>query len=170
MVDTLGHFGMALLWLSPSWMVIDRERTAATFIAVGTSFGMLPDVDLVFSAVSGIHHHGVFHTVLFVTIAAVTLGPLLGWALKRVVGETDWFSVRTESQAYLLGVIAVWVPGLSHVFADMLSAPDTSTRIEPLWPLVDGPLLYIDVLDVLQGVDPCVRLEQTDEILVPLLE
>jgi len=146
MVDVLGHFGMALLWLSPSWVVIGRERTAATFVAVGVWFGMLPDVDLVFSALSGIHHHGVFHTVLFVTVAAVTLGPLLGRAMKRVMGGTDWFSVRTESRAYLLGVAAVWVPSLSHVVADMLSAPDLSTRIEPLWPLVDGPLLYIDVL------------------------
>ena len=146
MVDVLGHFGMALIWLSPSWVFIDRQRTAAMFVAVGFWFGMLPDVDLVVSTITGIHHHGVFHTVLFVTIAAATLGPLLGWAMKRAFGGTDWFSVRAESRAYLLGIIAVWVTGLSHLFADVLSAPDTSTRIEPLWPLVKGPIVYLDVL------------------------
>jgi hypothetical protein len=146
MVDVLGHLGMALIWLSPSWVFIDHQRTAAAFIAVGFWFGMLPDVDLVLSALPGIHHHGVFHTVLFVTIAAVTVGPLLGWAMKRVLGGTSWFSDRAESRAYLLGAIAVWITGLAHVFADMLSAPDTSTRIEPLWPLVEGPIVYMDVL------------------------
>jgi hypothetical protein len=35
MVNPLGHLGMALLWLSPSWVIVDRERTAATFVAVG---------------------------------------------------------------------------------------------------------------------------------------
>ncbi len=146
MVDVLGHFGMALIWLSPSWLFIDQQRTALTFIAVGFWFGMLPDVDLVLSALPGIHHHGVFHTVLFATVAAVTVGPLLGWAMKRVFGGTEWFSARAEARAYHLGVIAVWVTGLAHVFADMLSAPDTSTRIEPLWPLVEGPIVYMDVL------------------------
>ena len=34
--------------------------------------------------------------------------------------------------AFLLG-------GLSHITADMLSAPDISTPIEPFWPFFDKP-------------------------------
>ena len=146
MVDVLGHFGMGLLWLAPAWYFIDDRRTAAVFIGAGFWFGMLPDIDLVLSSFQGIHHHGVVHTVLVVTLLAIVLGPIVGWILKRVLGGSKWLSAAAVDRAYLLGFLAVWIPGLSHVFADMLSAPDTSTRIEPLWPLVDGPVVYMDVL------------------------
>jgi hypothetical protein len=146
MVDVLGHLGMALIWLAPSWLFIRDERTALTVIAVGFWFGMLPDIDLVLSRITGIHHHGVFHTVLFAGVAAVTVGPLLGLAMRRVFGGTDWFSDRAVERAVPLGVVIVFVTSVAHVFADMLSAPDASTRIEPLWPLVKGPVVYMDVL------------------------
>ena len=148
MVDVLGHLGMALVWLSPSWLFIDEQRTAVTVLAVGFWFGMLPDADLVVSNIDalGIHHHGIFHTVLFVTLAAAILGPLLGLAMRRVFGDTKWLSARAADRAVPLGVVVVFVTGLSHLFADMLSAPDTATRIEPLWPLVKGPIVYMDVL------------------------
>ncbi|MFC5970879.1 metal-dependent hydrolase [Halomarina salina] len=148
MVDVLGHLGMALVWLSPCWLFIDDQRTAVTFLAVGFWFGMLPDVDLVLSNIDalGIHHHGVVHTILFVTLAAVTVGPLLGLAMRRVFGGTKWFSRRAAARAVPLGVIIVFVTGLAHLFADTLSAPDKSTRLELLWPLVEGPIVYTDVL------------------------
>ncbi|WP_273836704.1 metal-dependent hydrolase [Halococcus sp. PRR34] len=146
MVDVLGHLGMGLLWLAPAWYFIDDRRTAAVFVGVGFWFGMLPDVDLVLSSFQGIHHHGVFHTVLAAVVFAAILGPILGWLLKRLFGGTTWFSREAADHATALGVIAVGLPSLAHVFADMLSAPDTSTRIEPLWPLVDGPVVYMDVL------------------------
>lgn len=28
----------------------------------------------------------------------------------------------------------VWIPALSHIFTDMLSAPDIAQAIEPFWP------------------------------------
>lgn len=147
MVDVFGHLGMALLWLAPAWYFIDHRRTAAVFVAGGFWFGMFPDVDLYLSNwFAGIHHHGVFHTVLFVTILAAVIGPILGWVLKSAGDNSEWFSERAEANAYVIGFIAVWVGGLSHVFADMLSAPDASTRIEPLWPLVKGPIVLMDVL------------------------
>ena len=148
MVDVLGHFGMALVWLSPCWLLVDDRRTIVTLLAVGVWFGMLPDVDLLVSAVDGlgVHHHGVFHTVLFVALAAATAGPLLGLAMRRAFGGTRWLSDRATARAIPLGVVVVLVTGLSHLFADVLSAPDASTRIEPLWPLVDGPLVAVDVL------------------------
>ena len=138
---------MALIWLAPAWFLIDRPKTAATFVFSGFWFGMVPDVDLVLSNyVATIHHHGIVHTILAVTLLSLVLGPLLGWVLEKALGGTEWFSARAADRAYVTGFVAVWVAGLSHLFADMLSAPDVSTRIEPLWPLYDGPVVLIDVL------------------------
>lgn len=146
MVDVLGHLGMALIWLVPAWHFFDHRRTAALFVAGGFWFGMLPDIDLVLSGwFGGIHHHGMFHTVLFVTIAAAIIGPLVGLVFKRIGEHSEWFSLGAQEHAYRIGVIAVWISGLSHLFADMLSAPDVSTPIEPLWPLVDESLVIVDV-------------------------
>ena len=147
MVDVLGHLGMALIWLAPAWIFIDDRKTAAVFVFAGFWFGMLPDVDLYLSNwFAGIHHHGVFHTILVVTILAAVLGPILGWVLKSAGSDDDWFSDRAEANAITLGFIAVWVAGLSHLFADMLSAPDVATRIEPFWPLYNGSVVLLDVL------------------------
>jgi hypothetical protein len=147
MVDVLGHLGMALVWLAPAWYFVEDRKTAALFVAVGFWFGMLPDADLLLSNwFAGVHHHGVVHTVLAVTIFAAVLGPLVGLVSKRIGEHSSWFSLRARENAHLIGVIAVWVSGLSHLFADMLSAPDVSTRIEPLWPLVEGPIVLMDLL------------------------
>ena len=147
MVDVLGHLGMALLWLAPAWYVLDRRETAVAVVGTGFWFGMVPDVDLVLSNyVPTIHHHGVFHTILVVTVLAAILGPLLGRGLKAVGGDADWFSAEAEADAIKIGFVAVWVAGLSHLFADMLSAPDIASRIEPLWPLYDGSVVLVDVL------------------------
>lgn len=146
MVDILGHLGMALLWLAPVWYFVEDRRTAALVVGVGVWFGVVPDVDVPLSALVGIHHHGVFHTVLAVTVVAVVAGPLLGLAFARLGERTGWFSEPARERATAIGFLTVWIPGLSHLFADILSAPDISTRIEPLWPLVDGPIVLVDVL------------------------
>ncbi|SFR85393.1 hypothetical protein SAMN05216559_0081 [Halomicrobium zhouii] len=147
MVDVVGHLGMALLWLAPVWYYVEHRRTAALVVAVGFWFGMLPDVDLVLSEwAAGIHHHGLLHTVLVVTVLAAALGPLVGMLFRRIGDRTGWVSVRAQEKALQIGFLTVWVPSLAHIFADMLSAPDVSTRIEPLWPLVKGPVVMMDVL------------------------
>ncbi len=128
---------MALLWFVPAWFIIDERKTAATFAAVGVWFGMLPDVDLVLSSLFPgiVKHHGVFHTVLMAAILAVIVGPLVGGLLKRTVGGSAWFTDRAVDNATSFGVVMVFVAGVAHVFADMLSAPDIADSVEPLWPL-----------------------------------
>ncbi len=136
MVDVVGHLGMALVWLAPAWFVIDRPKTAATFVGVGFWFGLLPDIDLYLRrAFPTVKHHGVIHTVLAVTLIAAVLGPLVGWILKSALDDSEWFSEDAEEHALSLGFVMVWVAGLSHIFADMLSAPDIAEAIEPFWPL-----------------------------------
>lgn len=146
MVDVLGHLGMALIWLAPAWFVIDRPKTAATFVGVGFWFGLLPDIDLLLSNfLPTVKHHGVFHTVLAVILFAVIVGPALGRVFKKIFGGSEWFSEAASDNAYEFGVIAVLVAGLSHIFADMLSAPDLAEAIEPFWPIYSHTI-GIDVL------------------------
>lgn len=146
MVDVMGHIGMALIWLAAAWFVFDRTSTAATFVLVGAIFGMLPDIDLYLSEwFAGIQHHGVVHTVLFVTVFALVAGPIIGIALERWLGDSRWFTPDTTTAAAVVGFAMVWVPGISHLFADILSAPDISQAIEPFWP-VYRQSLGIDVV------------------------
>ncbi len=141
MVDVAGHLGMALLWLAPAWFILDDRKTAATFVASGFLFGMLPDIDLVLETIlPTVKHHGVFHTVLVVTILAAVIGPILGAVVKRVAGGTEWLSRGAENSIYTFGFLAVWIAGLAHIFADMLSAPDIAEAVEPFWPLYQQSL------------------------------
>jgi F0F1-type ATP synthase assembly protein I len=141
MVDVIGHFGMALIWLAPAWFFIDRPKTGLTFVGTGFWFGMVPDMDLVLKGIlPTVKHHGVTHTVLFVTVFAAVLGPILGWILDRTLGGTEWFSEAASRVSLKIGFIAVWVVGLAHLFADILSAPDIAEAIEPFWPLYQQSL------------------------------
>ena len=136
MVDISGHLGMTLLWLAPTWLVFDQTKPAATFVLAGLPFGLGPDLDLVFSRLfRTIRHHGIFHTVLAVTVLATIVGPVVGTLLERVVGGSDWFRIEETRDSYRFGFFAVWIAGLSHIFADMLSAPDIAQAVEPFWPL-----------------------------------
>lgn len=146
MVDVLGHLGMALIWLSPAWFILDDEKTAALFVGVGFWFGMLPDVDLVLKTIlPTVKHHGVFHTLLAALVFAAVLGPIIGWVLKKALGDSDWLSPKATETPYRFGFVMILVAATSHVFADMLSAPDISEAVEPLWPVVQGSV-GIDVV------------------------
>ncbi|WP_050032420.1 metal-dependent hydrolase [Halorubrum halophilum] len=141
MVDVSGHLGMALLWLAPVWFLVDYRRTAVAFVLVGTPFGMLPDVDLVLPRlIPTVKHHGVFHTVLAVTLFAAVIGPLVGKFLEWIDGETDWLSPEVVSHSVRFGFLTVWISGLAHLFADILSAPDIADSIEPFWPIYPSSL------------------------------
>ncbi|MFC6862764.1 metal-dependent hydrolase [Halomicroarcula sp. GCM10025817] len=154
MVDVAGHLGMALLWLAPAWIVLDRPETAGTFVASGFLFGMFPDVDLAISPiVPTVKHHGVFHTVAVVTVLAAVVGPLVGRLVAYLGGRRELLSTQAEATASRFGFFAVWVAGLGHIFADVLSAPDVSEAIEPFWPLYRQPL----GVDVVWYNDPWVN-------------
>lgn len=148
-VDVIGHLGMALIWLAPSWLVFDHPKTAVTVIVASFWFGMLPDIDLVLSNyIQTVNHHGLFHTVVVVTLLAAVLGPALGWMLKELCGDSEWFSPEATNNAGTIGFLGVWIAGLSHLFADMLSAPDIAPPIEPFWPLFNASVVQIDVFRV----------------------
>lgn len=136
MVDVAGHLGMALIWLAPAWLFVNSGKTATTFVGIGFWFGTLPDIDLYLQKVfRTVKHHGIVHTVLAVSLIALVLGPLVGWLLKRTIGGSEWFVPEVERQATSFGFLMVWIAGLSHIFADILSAPDIAEAIEPFWPL-----------------------------------
>jgi len=141
MVDVTGHLGMALLWLAPAWFLLDYRKTAWTFVVSGVLFGMLPDIDLVLEGIfpdcqapRGVSHHtrGDAHR--------------RGHRPRRREsrrGDRRWHGLavpEAAARSVRFGFLAVWIPGLAHVFADMLSAPDLADSIEPLWPIYQGSI------------------------------
>ncbi len=141
MVDVMGHFAMALLWATPAWAVWEG-RVSLAFVAFALSTAMLPDVDLVLRSVLPVQHHGVTHTVVFVTAVALVTALLVEFGLKSRL-EQLWLTERGYTVprwalfAFVFG--GLLLGGFSHLFADMLSAPDVAAPVEPFWPLFDKP-------------------------------
>lgn len=139
MVDVLGHVAMGLLWAAPVWVLWER-RISLAFIGLVLLTVMVPDVDLY---VPGITHHGIFHTVVFVAIAALLGGTLVS-ALATGMLRRWWRESEHEmvSPAFVFRfvVVALLIGGLSHLFIDMLSAgAGGNPPLEPFWPVLTKP-------------------------------
>jgi MFS family permease len=132
-VDITGRIAFA-------WFVRDR-RAAATFVGLAVIASLLPDIDLWLTELfpAEFHHHGVTHTVVFAVLASVVGGALVAWLLAGPIDDWtdserfDWRSL------FVLSTGAFLAGNRSHIVADVLSAPDTSTPIEPFWPFFDEP-------------------------------
>ncbi|AGB31341.1 membrane-bound metal-dependent hydrolase [Natrinema pellirubrum DSM 15624] len=146
MVDVTGHLAMALLFAAPAWLVWGR-RAALVFASFTLVTAMLPDTDLVLQGVLPISHHGVTHTVLFVALSSVLAGAVAARYL------TDWFNATRWIRSTDIGSEAVFVfataglltGGISHLFADILSAPDIAPPLSPFWPVYSDPVI-VDVI------------------------
>lgn len=138
MVDIMGHIAFGLLFALPAWFLWD-DRASVGFIVLAAVASLLPDIDLwlvkLFPA--QIHHHGLTHTVLFVTIASLVGGAILAGLFSR--RADNWIeSERFDTYSlFVFSSVAFLTGSLSHLVADMLSAPDIATPIEPLWPFFD---------------------------------
>lgn len=141
MVDTTGHLAMGLLFALPAWFLW-TERVSLAFVGFAVLAAQAPDVDVYLAAVapSAFHHHGVTHTVVFVLAVSLVGGALAAVALTRPID--DWIDADRFDWKSTFGFAAgaFLVGGLSHIFADVLSAPDVSTPLEPLWPFLDRPV------------------------------
>ncbi|OAQ54241.1 metal-dependent hydrolase [Natrinema mahii] len=146
MVDVTGHLAMALLFAAPAWLVWGR-RAALSFAGFTLVTAMLPDTDLVLQGVLPITHHGVTHTLLFVALSSVLAGAVAARYL------TDWFNATRWIRSTDIGSEAVFAfatgglltGGISHLFADVLSAPDIASPLSPFWPLYPEPIV-VDVI------------------------
>lgn len=143
MVDLLGHFGMALIFALPAWVLWDG-RVSLAFIALVLMTAMLPDVDLALLGLPlGIQHHGVTHTILFVVVISLIAGAVVEFVFGPWI-QRQW--AKSQGHELTGRVLFVFVSagflvgGFRHLFADVLSAPDISTPIEPFWPVVSGSL------------------------------
>lgn len=156
MVDITGHLAFGLLFVLPAWYFL-ADRASIAFIALAAVGALLPDIDLWLTVLfpGGIHHHGVTHTVIFVLCAALVGGAIIAALLHRQVD--DWIGREPGGprNLFIAATLALLAGGLSHVFADMLSAPDISTPIEPFWPFLDKPwsidLLWYNALWINYG-------------------
>lgn len=144
MVDVTGHLGMALLFAAPAWTVWGR-RGALGFAAFALVTAMLPDTDLALRHVLPVTHHGVTHTVLFVVLLSVLAGAVAARYL------TDWFNANRRIRSTEIASETVFatagliVGGISHLFADLLSAPDIAPPLSLFWPVYSEPVI-IDVI------------------------
>ena len=135
MVDVLGHVAMGLLWAVPAWFLWEK-RTSLAFIGLVLLTVMLPDVDLY---LPGIVHHGVTHTVLFVSLTALLGGAMVTTVatpvFRRLLRRSRDDSVSTGT-IYGFVVSGLLLGGLSHLFIDMLSAGSGGNPpLEPFWPV-----------------------------------
>jgi len=146
MVDVTGHFGFALLFAAPAWTIWGR-RGAIGFTAFALATAMLPDVDLVLRHLLPITHHGVTHTVAFVALVSVVAGGGASRWLTEWLNAHAW--IRSTSIAdrtvFAFGTAGLFLGGVSHLFADVLSAPDVAAPLSPFWPVYDEPVI-VDVI------------------------
>lgn len=141
MVDIMGHVAFGLLFSLLAWFVWD-DRASVGFIGLAVVASLFPDIDLLLSSwfPDAVHHHGVTHTVLFVTAASVVGGAVLAGLFSSQID--DWIGSEQfdTSSLFVFATAGFLAGGLSHVVADVLSAPDISTPIEPFWPVITQPL------------------------------
>lgn len=140
MVDIMGHIAMGLLWASPAWFFW-RTRVSIVFIGFTTIAALFPDIDIWFRTLfpGVVHHHGVLHTVVFVVLSSLVVGALVAVTLARPIDRwlgSDRFDAR---DLFVFAAGAMLLGGLSHLFTDMLSAPDIAQPIEPFWPVYQKP-------------------------------
>lgn len=154
MVALAGHLGMALLFAVPAWFLW-RRRPALAFVGLALSTATLPDVDLFLAdVVPTVHHHGVTHTVPFTVLVSVLGGAVLAVSLApRLHRRVDFGETSPRETLFVFATGAFLTGGLSHLFADTLSAPDIARPIEPFWPLYNEPISF----DVVHYDDPTVN-------------
>jgi len=141
MVDVMGHLAMGLLWALPAWALWDG-RLGLLFIGFTLSTAMLPDVDLVLQTFLPVQHHGITHTILFVTLVAFVAGGAFEYGLRSWL-ERQWLKKRgyrlSAGTLFVFVVAGLLLGGYSHLFADMLSAPDIAPPVNPFWPFFEKP-------------------------------
>lgn len=141
MVDVAGHIAIGMLWALPAWFLWN-VRTSVVFIGIVVVAALLPDLDLWINKVLPllIHHHGVTHTVVYVVGVAVVVATVVATTLPRLIDRQLDSERFWASNLFLFVFVAMVLGGLSHLFADMLSAPDIAQPIEPLWPFYNSSI------------------------------
>ena len=136
MVDVSGHFAMALLFAAPAWVVWNR-RGALAFVGFSLVTAMLPDSDLVLRHVLPVSHHGITHTFLFVAVVSILSGAIAARVLTERFNANRWIRSThiTPRTVFVFATAGFLVGGTSHLFADVLSAPDIAAPLAPFWPL-----------------------------------
>ncbi|UPV73980.1 metal-dependent hydrolase [Halorussus limi] len=131
----LGHVGMALLFVAPVVLLLDRKRRYPPVAVLALATALLPDLD---GKIPFSHHHGGPHTVLFVLSVSLAVGLSLAfvsanltWLARRVDGLP---SFRPRA-AFALGAGGALAGLGSHLFADVLMIPIADNPVEPFWPV-----------------------------------
>ncbi len=146
MVDVSGHLAMALLFAAPAWLVWGR-RDALGFTGFALTTAMLPDVDLVLRRFLPVIHHGITHTLLFIAAVSVLSGLLAARWLTQLFNAHRWIRSTeiSDETVFVFATSGLLTGGVSHLFADLLSAPDIAAPLSPFWPVYSDPVV-IDII------------------------
>ena len=138
----LGHVGMALLFVAPAALLLDRKRRYLSVATLALATALLPDLD---GKIPFTHHHGGTHTLLFALSASLAIG----LALAFVSVNVTWLSRRIDSvpefrprAAFALGFGGAFVGLGSHLFADVLMIPIGDNPVKPFWPLSEQEVAF----------------------------
>jgi len=131
----LGHVGMALLFVAPAAVLLDRKRRYLPVAVLAVATALLPAID---GKIPFSHHHGGPHTVLFALSATLVVG--LAFAFVSV--NVRWLARRIDSvpafrprSAFALGAGGTLAGLASHLLADVLMIPIADNPVEPFWPV-----------------------------------
>lgn len=94
---------------------------------------MFSDVDLVLSQYLPITHHGMTHTILFVVVVSVLVGAVASRWLTDWLNVHSWIRSTTIARktVFAFATAGMLVGATSHLFADLLSAPDIAAPLSP---------------------------------------
>ncbi|NIC00570.1 metal-dependent hydrolase [Halobacterium sp. R2-5] len=136
MVDVSGHFAMALLFAAPAWFLWGY-RGALGFTGFTLVTAMLPDADLVLQHYLPVTHHGVTHTFLFGAVVSLLGAVVAARWLTGPLNASRWVESTAipRETVFVFAASGLFVGGVSHIFADLLSAPDIAAPLAPFWPV-----------------------------------
>lgn len=149
MVDITGHIAFGLFFSVFAWFVWER-RASAAFVAFAVVASLLPDVDLWLQKLfpAEVHHHGVTHTVLFTVLVSIAGAAVLAVLFGKRIDEWIGGERFDRMSLFVFTTTAFVIGSLSHLLADMLSAPDIASPVQPFWPFFEKPwsvdVLYYD--------------------------
>lgn len=128
-----------------------RGRLGRRAMVVGALVGMAPDLDVLAGWMGGplaewLYHRGLTHSVLF----AITAGPLLGWALWRLLrrgeGVGPWIGLATAAL-----ITHPLIDVITH-YGTQLLAPLSQHRFGlPAMPIIDPVFTLILLAALLAG-------------------
>lgn len=148
-MESPGHIGLALLVATPVWFLAET-RTSLAFVALVASTAMLPDVDLLFTLLLPVAHHGSTHSLLSVVVAALVLGAMAAGAVALVRDHVD-ADLPGTGKTFGFATLGFGTGAAAHLLDDFITTPDVASPLMPFQPFTEATVV-LDVAYVYSSV------------------